>query len=64
MRKPKGHSEAGMRSATMPKEHFEKHIGENDAGHEKYASEFGAAEEYKRSNDALVSYARKNRMKY
>lgn len=56
--------EKGMRSATMPKDHFEKKMSDMDAGHEKYASEFGAPQELEHSKKALVAYAKKHRMKY
>jgi hypothetical protein len=55
---------SGMRSPTMPKEHFERHPGDLDANNLKYASEFGNPEDLKRSNDALVKYVEKNKMKY
>ena len=63
MKHKKG-SEHGMRSAKMPQEHFEKKMSDIDAGHEKYASEFGAPNELEHSKKALVAYAKKNRMKY
>lgn len=60
------HKEAksGMRSATMPKEHFERKYSDLDAGHEKYASEFGAPQELEHQKTALVAYAKKHKMKY
>lgn len=56
--------EKGMRGAVPPKREFEKNVSQLEAGREKYASEFGNPEDLQRSNDALVSYAKKNKMKY
>ena len=50
-----------MRSAELPKEHYEKDVGCLEAGHLKYAGEFDNPEIMKRKNDALVSYVKKNR---
>jgi len=60
----KKESKGGMRSATMPKEHFERKEGDLETCREKYATEFGNPADLKRSNDALASYVRKNKMKY
>lgn len=53
-----------MRSAKMPSDHFERKMSDMDAGHEKYASEFGAPQELEHSKKALVAYAKKHKMKY
>lgn len=52
----------GMRSPTMPKAHFEKSMSNLDTGNAKYASEFGAAEEYAARNKGLVDYTKKHKM--
>jgi hypothetical protein len=51
----------GLRSPRMPSEKFERAEGDLEAGRLKYASEFGAADEYKKSNDALVAYVKKHK---
>lgn len=56
--------EGGMRSPTMPKEHFEHHYSDLECAGGKYASEFGAAEEYKKANDGLANFVKNHRMKY
>ena len=61
--KKKG-NESGMRSATMPKAHFERKESQVMSCDEKYASEFGNPEDLERSANALASYAKKNKMKY
>ena len=53
-----------MKSATLPKDHWERSETNLESGREKYATEFGNPEDLKKSNDALVSYAKKHRMKY
>ena len=55
---------SGMRSPTMPKEHFEKSYDNLEGVDLKYCSEFNAAEEYKKSNDDLRNYVRKHKMDY
>lgn len=55
---------SGMRSPTMPKDHFEKKFNNLECANLKYCSEFGAAEEYKKANDGLANFVKKNQMKY
>lgn len=55
---------SGMRSPTMPKEHFEKKNSQAPCCKVKYASEFGNPEDLSRSTESLASYVRKNKMKY
>lgn len=52
----------GMRSPRMPGEHFEKSMDNLDSGNAKYASEFGAAEEYAARNKGLVDYVKSHKM--
>lgn len=55
----------GMKSATMPKEQFEKSKGQlNPVCREKYASEMGNPEDLDRASAGLVSYAKKHKTKY
>jgi hypothetical protein len=54
----------GMKSPTMPKEHFEKGQPQLKGANLKYGSEFGNPEDLERSNDAQASYMKKHRMKY
>lgn len=61
--KKKG-NESGMRSATMPKAHFERAEGQVSSCDLKYASEFGNPVDLQKSADALATYVRKNQMKY
>lgn len=44
--------------------HYEKKMEMVDQADGKYSSEMNQAEEYKKSADALASYAKKHRMKY
>lgn len=46
------------------KEHWEKKMDCVDVADGKYSSEMNQAEEYKRSADALASYAKKHKMQY
>ena len=56
--------EGGMRSPTMPKDHWTKEFDNLEGVDMKYCSEFGAAEDYKKANDGLVDYVKKHKMKY
>lgn len=61
MNKDKG----AMRSATMPKQQFERNEGQlNPVCGEKYATEFGNPEDLDRSTTGLANYVKKNKMKY
>ena len=54
----------GMKSATMPKEHFERNYNNLETCRAKYAGEFSNPEDLEKSNNALADYVKKNRMKY
>jgi len=54
----------GMRSATLPKEHFERKEPQLDGANLKYGSEFGNPQDLDRSNKDLAGYMKKHRMKY
>lgn len=57
--------EKGMKSATMPKEHFEKGQGKlGRPSNLKYSGEMSAPEDYDRATEGLSNYVKKNRMKY
>ena len=62
--KGKVKGEAGMKSPTMPKAHFEKHLDCLDGVDLRYASEMNAAQEYKNANDGLKNYVRSHKMNY
>ena len=44
--------------------HWEKDLGDVETAGGRYSSEFGQAEEYKKSVDALANYTKKHRMQY
>lgn len=57
-------SKGGMRSPTMPKEHFErKESSQAPVAGLKYASEFGAGQEYDKASSGLSNYVKKHKMK-
>lgn len=61
MKKEKG----GMRSPTLPKEHFERSEGQlNATSNMKYAGEFSNPQDLEKSTKDLASFVRKNKMKY
>ena len=54
-----------MKSATMPKDHFERSEGE--LSHEskiKYATEMGNPKDLDKSTKGLADYVKKHKMKY
>ncbi len=57
-------SKGGMKSTTMPKEHFEHKMDNLDGVDLRYASEMNAAKEYKDANDGLKNYVRSHKMNY
>lgn len=60
------HDHHGMRSPTMPKEHWERHAGDLDTANTKYAGKDSMSnpEELKHANHALASYAKTHRAKH
>lgn len=44
--------------------HWQKNYDDVEVADTKYSSEFGQAEEYKKSADGLANYAKKHKMKY
>jgi hypothetical protein len=55
---------AGLRSPTMPKEHFEHKAEDIPVCGEKYATEFGNPSDLQRAAAGLANYVKKNVMKY
>ena len=58
-------NKSGMKSPTMPKDHFEKDQGK--LGHTsnlKYATEMGNPGDLDKANKGLADYVKKNKMKY
>ena len=60
------HGHHGMRSPTMPKEHWEKHAGDLDVANTKYAGKDSMSnpEELSMANHHLAEYAKRHKMKY
>ena len=60
------HEHHGMRSPTMPKEHWERHAGDLDTANTKYAGKDSMSnpEELTHANHALAEYAKTHKMKY
>lgn len=56
---------SGMKSPTMPKDHFVRNEGE--LGHQsklKYSTEMGNPQDLDKNNKGLADYVKKNKMKY
>lgn len=53
----------GLKGPSLPKEHFEKKMDCLNGSNERYASEFGAAEELKTANDKLASFVKNHKVK-
>jgi len=60
----KKQSKGGMRSATMPKEHFERAEKQAPVCGEKYSTEFGNPESYDKMTSGLANFVKKHKMKY
>ena len=59
--------ESNAKKSAMPQfneGHWEKKPSETDCAGGRYSSEFGQAEEYKKSVDSLAGYVRNHRMKH
>ena len=56
--------ESGMKSPTMPKEHFTKTYDKLDGVDLRYASEMNAAQEYHTANEGLKNYVKKHKMNF
>lgn len=59
----KGHA-AGGGMPYFEKEHWQKPVEDIECGGGRYASEMGAASEYRESVDKLAEYARKHRAEH
>ena len=57
-------NKGGMKSPTMPKEHFERKQSQAPVSGLKYSSEMGAPEDYDKASAGLANYVKKNKMKY
>ncbi len=56
--------QSGMKSPTMPKEHFERSYSKmNECVDTRYCSEMNAAEEYHAANKGLANYVKSHAMK-
>ena len=50
-----------MKEAKLPKDHWEDNYSNIEVAGGKYASEFGAEEELRKSENKLANYVKKNR---